>query len=165
MNTSIVRTNIFITLLAVWLMLNASLDWEVVLVGVLVSAFLSYFLEPLSSKYADIKFSPEVIVCYFKFLGVFMLELIKSNIQVARLVISPNINISPAIIKIKTSLKTPVGRLALCNSITLTPGTLVIEIKEDTLFVHCIDVKEYAPEVDVLMTAAKFEKYLKVVYG
>ena len=149
--------NIFATLFAIWLMLNSSLGLSVVLTGIITCAALAYFLHPLANKYSDIRFNANVILHYFIYLGVFLVELVKSNVQVAKLVISPTIKISPAIIKVTTQLKTPIGRLALSNSITLTPGTLVIDIREDTLFVHCIDVKRSNPEESILKTAAKFE--------
>lgn len=151
--------------MAIWLMLNASLAREVILVGIGVSALLAFYLQPMAEKYGDIRFTPKVILYYFIYLMVFVVELIKSNWHVAKLVISPKINISPAVVKIKTDLKTAIGRLALCNSITLTPGTLVVDIQGDTLYVHCIDVERDNPEKDVIKMAAKFEKYLKVVYG
>ena len=49
-----------------------------------------------------------------------------------RYVYAPRIDINPGIVKIKTRLKTPIGRLALANSIALTPGSLVIDIEGDT---------------------------------
>jgi multicomponent Na+:H+ antiporter subunit E len=57
------------------------------------------------------------------------------------------------------------GRLALANSITLTPGTLVVDIKEDALYVHWISVSAIDPVAATEEISAKFEKYLKVIYG
>jgi multicomponent Na+:H+ antiporter subunit E len=53
-----------------------------------------------------------------------------------RYVYAPRIDIGPGIVRIKTRLKTPVGRLALVNSIALTPGSLVVDMEGDTLTVH-----------------------------
>jgi multicomponent Na+:H+ antiporter subunit E len=57
------------------------------------------------------------------------IEIIKANLDVALRVIKPVIPINPGIVKVKTKLKTPMGRLILTNSITLTPGTLTVDIK------------------------------------
>jgi multicomponent Na+:H+ antiporter subunit E len=93
------------------------------------------------------------------------MELVKANLNVMRLVFSPRINIKPGIVEVKTELKSPIGRLALANSITLTPGTLVVDIKQDSLFIHWIDTSTTDPVAATEAISARFEKYLKVIYG
>ena len=66
---------------------------------------------------------------------------------------------------IKTELKSSIGRLALANSITLTPGTLVVDIIDDSLFIHWIDTTAIDPIAATEAISARFEKYLKVIYG
>ena len=102
---------------------------------------------------------------YLLYLGVFLTELAKANLNVMRLVFSPRIEIQPGIVEIKTELKSPIGRLALANSITLTPGTLVVDIKDASLFIHWINVSATDPVGATEEISARFEKYLKVVYG
>jgi len=51
-------------------------------------------------------------------------------------------NLSPAIVAVKTDLKSDWKKLLLANSITLTPGTLTLDIKDDTLFIHVIEYHE-----------------------
>ncbi|MCB1878153.1 MAG: Na+/H+ antiporter subunit E, partial [Chromatiales bacterium] len=51
------------------------------------------------------------------------------------------------------------------NSITLTPGTLVVDIVGDSLFVHWIDVRAQDAESATREISARFEKYLEVIYG
>ena len=58
----------------------------------------------------------------------FAVELVRANINMMRYVYAPRIDIRPGIVKIKTGLKVPIGRLALANSIALTPGSLVMDI-------------------------------------
>jgi multicomponent Na+:H+ antiporter subunit E len=53
----------------------------------------------------------------------------------------------------------------LANSITLTPGTLSVEIKGDLLYVHCIDVKETDMDRATEEIVGGFEKYLEVIFG
>lgn len=66
-------------------------------------------------------------------MGLFTRELVKSNLDVARRVVSPEVRINPGIVEIKTRLKHPTYRLVLANSITLTPGTLTVDMMADTL--------------------------------
>jgi multicomponent Na+:H+ antiporter subunit E len=106
-----------------------------------------------------------VIYNYLLYLGVFLYELVKANLNVMRYVFSPNIDIHPGIVEIKTQLQSPMGRLALANSITLTPGTLVVDMRGDSLFIHWINVTATDPVAATREVAGRFEKYLKVIYG
>ncbi|MBN1389746.1 MAG: Na+/H+ antiporter subunit E [Candidatus Thermoplasmatota archaeon] len=73
---------------------------------------------------------------------VFLWNLAKANVDVAYRVITGRIN--PGIVRIRPGLKTDLGRTILANSITLTPGTLTIDIDRKTgdLFVHWINVRD-----------------------
>jgi multicomponent Na+:H+ antiporter subunit E len=130
-----------------------------------ISAAIALAFAAFSRVYSVIRWSPRVIFYYLLYLGVFLIELTKANINVMRLVFSPRIRIEPGIVEIKTELKSPIGRLALANSITLTPGTLVVDIREDSLFIHWINVSATDPVGATKEISARFEKYLKVVYG
>lgn len=74
----------------------------------------------------------------------FIKELILANVQVALCVIKPNRKLKPAIISIPLSLKTDLGITVLANLITLTPGTLTLEVSKDkkAIFVHVIDTTD-----------------------
>lgn len=65
-------------------------------------------------------------------------ELVASNLQVARIILSPNMAISPTLTRIEALPEGPVGQAILGNSITLTPGTVTVDDHEGTLFVHCL---------------------------
>ena len=157
--------SLWLTLLLIWLVANDSLAPEIVLVGAVVAALLAVLFAPFARVYADIRWTPRVLLNAFAFLGVFVWELVLANLNVARLVFSPRIDIRPGIVEIKTRLKSPLGRMVLANAITLTPGTLVVDIKGDTLFIHWIVVSSVDPEAATRDIAGRFEKYLEVVYG
>jgi multicomponent Na+:H+ antiporter subunit E len=80
-------------------------------------------------------------------------------------VITPSLPINPGIVEVKTKLKSNMGRMILANSITLTPGTLTIDIKDDTLYIHWIDVKTEDVNEATEQIVRKFEKYLEKIYG
>jgi len=77
-------------------------------------------------------------------IGPFFIALAKANLDVAYRVITGKIN--PGIVKISPDLKTDLGITLLANSITLTPGTLTVDIDEDKndLYIHWINVKKKA---------------------
>ena len=55
--------------------------------------------------------------------------------------LNPKLNISTSIVTINTKLKSELNKTILANSITLTPGTLTLEMTEDRLVIHCLDMK------------------------
>ena len=71
----------------------------------------------------------------------FLKSLVKSNIEVAKIVLDPGLPINPGIIKLKTSLTDEYDKLLLANAITLTPGTITVELKDDFLYIHVLDLK------------------------
>ena len=80
------------------------------------------------------------------------MELLKANWDVARRALSPALPINPGIVKIPVELESDYGLMALANSITLTPGTITMDIADDEegktwYYIHCIDADaESAPE-------------------
>jgi len=157
--------NLWLTLMLIWVIANGTLATDTLIAGVVITAAIALAFASFARVYSVIRWSPKVIIYYLMYLGVFLLELTKANLNVMRLVFSPRIDITPGIVEIKTKLKSPIGRLALANSITLTPGTLVVDIKGDSLFIHWINVSATDPVAATEEISARFEKYLKVVYG
>jgi len=157
--------SLFVSLLVIWLMLNSTLAWQVWALGAVLALVGAILLQDIAAAYAGISITPRTVIYYFAFLALFLKELVKSNLYVARLVLMPKPDLQPAIIQVKTTLKTAIGRLALANSITLTPGTLVVDIRDESLFIHCISVSKIHPAEQVAENVKRFEKYLKVVYG
>lgn len=157
--------NLWLTLLLIWLIANGNLASDTVIAGVVICAVIALAFSAFARVYSVIRWSPVVIYHYLMYFGVFIIELTKANINVMWYVFSPRIDIKPGIVEIKTTLKSPIGRLALANSITLTPGTLVVDIKDDSLFIHWINTSATDPVAATEAISARFEKYLKVIYG
>jgi multicomponent Na+:H+ antiporter subunit E len=149
-----------------WLLLSSSLSWQVILVGFVVSGGLVILFAGsrcilLRTRIPGLA----VIKAWAKYIPVFLEELVKSNLDVAFRVLKPSLPINPGIVEVKTRLKSPTGRLVLANSITLTPGTLTVETKDDSLFIHWINVSSPDIEAATQEIVSKFEKYLEVIYG
>jgi multicomponent Na+:H+ antiporter subunit E len=95
----------------------------------------------------------------------FFKELVKSNLSLAAIVLSPGLPLTPGIVKVRTKLKTRMGRMLLANSITLTPGTLTIEMTGEWLYIHCVTVDSTDIDAATANIVAGFERYLEVMYG
>ena len=155
----------FLILMFLWTLWNNSFDLTVLLIGVGLTLIVGIIFCLNCDLFAEIKLKPKALIYTPIFIIVFLWELLKSNLDVARRVLSPSLPINPGIVEGKTNLKSKMGRLILVNAITLTPGTFTIDIREDTLFIHCIDVKCDNIEEATKNIIYKFEKYLEVMYG
>lgn len=111
------------------------------------------------------RLSLKKIVYAVFYIGYVFIAIIKSNLDVARRVVQINIPINPGIVAVKTKLKSRIGRMILANSITLTPGTLSVDIKGDHLYIHWIDVSDLDEEGATHDIVSGFEKYLEVIFG
>ena len=65
-------------------------------------------------------------------------EVVKSSLDVARIVLSPSLPISPQVVTVKASCEHPVDQAILANSITLTPGTLALDVYKGEITVHAL---------------------------
>jgi len=117
------------------------------------------------STWRDVRLSPARLHYFILYTVVFLVELVRANINMMRYVYAPRIKINPGIVRIRTKLKTPVGRLALANSIALTPGSLVVDIDDDSLFIHWLDVKTTDPDEATRAIAGAFEEHLEKTFG
>lgn len=154
-----------IILLLFWLLLTN--DWTLVsmLSGVVVAGFLSVVLCKSCRVFSEVKLTPAAFYYTFVYLGVFLLELLRSNLDVARRVVSPSLPIKPGIVEVETRLTSPLARMILANSITLTPGTLTVDLADDKLYIHWIEVRAKDTQAATEYIVRKFEKYLEKIYG
>jgi multicomponent Na+:H+ antiporter subunit E len=74
----------------------------------------------------------------FKYWGWLAKEIFKANIDVAKIVLAPKMPISPRVVRVKATQKTDLGLVIFANSITLTPGTVTIDIEGDEMIVHAL---------------------------
>ncbi|NPA36188.1 MAG: Na+/H+ antiporter subunit E [Chlorobi bacterium] len=155
----------FLILMVVWVLLNNTFQPDILLVGAVIAVFLSLFMCKRCELFQDMNFTPKGIFYTIWFLGVFMVELIKSNLDVTKRVLNPALPIKPGIVEVKTKLKSKFARMLLANSITLTPGTLTVDVVDDSFFIHWIDVKDEDIKSASKEIVEKFEKYLEVIYG
>ena len=134
--------------------------------NLIVTASLAFLVSLIYSNYLRSPIlHPKKLVYALFYVFYLFYEIIKANIDVALRVIKPVIPINPGIVKVKTKLKSPMGRLILTNSITLTPGTLTVDIKDDTLYIHWIDVQDKEESKATEKIVSNFEKYLEVIFG
>ena len=155
---------LFLILLIIWCLLTYPVTTPELAAGSITSLLLVLLLPKNALLFVSVKITPKALIASLAYLFVFLWELIKSNIDVALRVINPKLPINPGIVKVKTKLKSKLGRTILANSITLTPGTLSVEISEDYFYIHWIDVTGTDIDEATRHIVATFEKYLEVIF-
>lgn len=129
----------FLMLVGFWVLLAPNRTPESLAIGILVAWGVTVFSKSLLFTDAEMPlYRLENFLMFLGFLVVLVIEIIKSNIDVARIVLSPSMPIQPEFIRVPIRIKNEVNRVILGNSITLTPGTLTVEITDEYCLVHAL---------------------------
>jgi len=156
---------LFIVSFLIWLILTWTVYPVALGVGILLSLFIAFWFSDLFVQHPRYFFQPKRILYFLYYIPVFLYWCVLANIDVAYRVLHPYLPIEPGIVKVKTELKNPVARVALANSITLTPGTLSVDLTEDGyLYIHWIKVRTQDIEEATKRIVKRFEKILKEVF-
>ena len=166
------RITLFLLSFVMWIVLvwpfylagGFAIDFQRVIAGILAAAATAgVFYEFTENPHKAYHFRR--YFWFVVFVPVFIYECIKANLQVAYLVLHPEMPIHPGIVKVRTKLKSDSGRTMLANCITLTPGTLTVDITDDGhLYIHWIDIryKDVAHASESIVS--RFEKYLTKIF-
>jgi len=138
--------------------------WQEFVIGVIFALIAAAFSYQHLSERGLYNFAPHRVWWFIKYIPVFIWAMIMANLDVAYRVLHPKRPIKPGIVRIRTGLKNPVGKLALANSITLTPGTMTMQIIDDKYYIHWIYVHSEDEKEAGEIIKGKFEKYLKEVF-
>jgi multicomponent Na+:H+ antiporter subunit E len=152
---------LFILSLIFWLFLTFELTLANIIVGSVSSIIAALFFERFFITNIYKLLQPHRYFWFVVYLFVFIWECIKANIDVAYRVLHPAMPIRPGIVKVKTTLKSDMAKMLLANSITMTPGTISVDIIDDNLYIHWIYISSEDPEVYTPIITGAFEKYIK----
>ncbi len=160
------RITLFIFALIVWLLLNWVPDWQHLIVGVFIALFVAFMTGDMFIRKIHKLKDARRYLWFFYYTPIFLWECFKANIDVAYRVGHPDIPIHPGIVKVKTTLTSDMGLTFLANSITLTPGTLSVDIDKEKgfIYVHWIEVKNKDVERATQAIVEKFEKILRRIF-
>ncbi|WP_048602628.1 Na+/H+ antiporter subunit E [Rubeoparvulum massiliense] len=143
----------------VWALLNDDWSFVTLVVGYVIGMGLLYVFH----NFLPGTFYLKRVWAFIKLTLLFIVELIKANITVAKQVLSPKLNIQPGIFALPTELTTEFEITLLANLITLTPGTLTVNIAPEgnILYIHAMDL----PDVEEAIRSIKdtFERQIMEV--
>jgi multicomponent Na+:H+ antiporter subunit E len=132
---------LFAALLAFWLILSPKITIESVIVGVIGALAVTWYNRHLTMSEDELSLdSFTTIGCVLTYLRHLLVAIVKSNIEVAKIVLSPKMPISPVFVKVPVHAKKDFFKVLYGNSITLTPGTLTVDIDETSYLVHALTV-------------------------
>jgi multicomponent Na+:H+ antiporter subunit E len=127
----------FVLLFVVWLAWSGHTEPLLVALGV-ASAALATVLGWKLGVIDEEGYPYQLALGFLTFIPWLIWEIVKANLQVARLILSPKMPIHPVLARVKASQKTEIGRVIHANTITITPGTVTLDLRENDLVVHAL---------------------------
>lgn len=153
----------FLILFAFWVIFSGRFEVEYLAIGAGAAAlatFLSRSLVfPRKEEGATSTPAPPLGIPrparFIRYVMWFLWEMIKANIQLAWIVIQPRLPIAPAMFHFQSSLTQPVSQVTLGNSITMTPGTLTVVLKDGHYIIHAL-----VPEAAETLITAEMQNHV-----
>ena len=160
----------FIVSYAFWILLTWSFSAQELAAGAVVSLAVALFSARFFIHERSFwLFNPlRLLIALFYWLGVFMVELFKANWDMAKRCYGGCKKVNPGIVKVPVDLKSDYAQAALANSITLTPGTITMDIAEEDgqtyYYIHWIDVQKPSGKEAGDAIKGTLEKWLRRVW-
>jgi len=154
---------VFILSMILWFMLTFEFKVPNLIVGAVASLITSLIFTRFFIHNIYKLIQPHRYFWFLVYLVVFLWECLKANIDVAYRVLHPAMPIRPGIVKVKTTLKSDMAKMLLANSITMTPGTISVDIIDDYLYIHWIYIRSEDPEVYTPIITGAFENLIKKI--
>lgn len=123
--------------MAVWLLLSGHYTPLITSFGVgscLLSALIAYRMDVVDHEGHPLHLGPRILLYW----GWLFVEIFKANIDVAKCVLFPGKNLRPSMFTVTASQKSDLGKVIYANSITLTPGTVTVDLDGDQVMVHAL---------------------------
>lgn len=158
-------TKLLAVLFLAWIIFNANITLEIAIFGIVITAVIFVFL----CKCMDYSFKKELVfyrlLPYFAvYFFVLLWEILKADIVMLGFVVLDKYENEPQIIRFKTNLTDETCKVLLANSITLTPGTITVDVNDDVYTVHCFD-RDMAYGIDSSVFVRLLTKIEKIKTG
>jgi len=129
----------FSLLFVFWMLLSGKFDLFHLAIGVICSATIAYLTHDL--LFANVRIGETWVIVwrFIAYMPWLTSQIIQSNMHVALLALSPRMPVDPRILRFRTKLESDISWVTLANSITLTPGTITMDINAGEFFVHALD--------------------------
>ena len=128
----------FLVLFAFWLLLSGYFTAFLMVSGAISALAVVLFarrMDVVDHEGHPVHLAPRALLSYWPWL---FKEIVKSAWSVATIILHPRLPISPTLVRVRATQKTDVGRATFANSITLTPGTISVEVGREEFLVHAL---------------------------
>lgn len=146
---------------AVWVIFNGRITTEILLFGAVIAAVMFRFVcrfmgHSLKKELRLYKMLPT----FGRYIVLLIREIISANRAVRHLILTRKERVEPVLVRFTTDLKSELARVILANSITLTPGTITVSLKDGEFLVHCLDksLSEGIKDSDFVKMLKKLEE-------
>ena len=152
----------FIALFLFWLVFNGRFTVEIAVFGLILSAAILWFM----CKFMDYSLEKDFRIVkkslwMIKYVLILIVEIGKANVGVLKILLSVRYEKEPVLVSFHTDLKSRAARVILANSITLTPGTITVNLMDDYYEVHCLD-KSLAAGLDSSIFVKQLKKFEEI---
>lgn len=136
----------FLIMFGFWILLSGKFDLFHLILGVISSAIVSFISADVFMYSPESRNKLKTASRFLLYVPWLIYQIMLSTLHVAYLALHPRMKeqIDPTIVTFKTTLKTDIAKVALANSITLTPGTITVRIEDQVFHVHAISRKAAA---------------------
>lgn len=150
-----------VILLCTWIILTGQLTWTNLVVGYIITVVVVSFYKRARGK----RFPLNRVFPALKLVGFLFWEQIRTNIEMVKIVLSPRLNITPDIVKVDVDQLTEGEVTAVSHMITLTPGTLLVDIGNDlqSLYIHVVHLDDPSNPQDLIDSILVLERLVKGV--
>ena len=131
----------FLLLYCFWIVLSGRFDLFHLSAGALCSGIVAVLTHDLLFLNVRIADSFVIVKRFAAYLPWLLWQIVSSNIYVASVVLSPKKEIDPRMLRFTTKLESDISWVTLANSITLTPGTVTLDVRDGEFLVHALDGK------------------------
>jgi multicomponent Na+:H+ antiporter subunit E len=121
-----------------WLLLSGYFSAFLIGMGLLCALAVALFarrMDVVDHEGHPVHLAPRALLGYWPWL---LKEIVKSGWEVSGLILHPRLPISPTLVRVQATQKTDLGRTVFANSITLTPGTLSVDVARGEILVHAL---------------------------
>ncbi len=153
-----------IGILVLWILLFWSLDWTVLVTGVIFACIVATLLGDIYPDAMPKVLNPLRWLYFLVYVPYFLYYCVRANVDVMLRVIHPDVPIRPGIVKVQTTLTSDMARTFLANSITLTPGTLTMDIDGQDLYIHWINIHTEDVAKRTAEICGRFEPLLRRIF-
>lgn len=124
---------------AFWMILAPKATQQSVFIGLAVSGLVLVYSRAILFSAKEVPFyQARHFYNLLGFFGLLLVEIVKANLVVVKIVLSPRLPIQPQFVRVPMRFKENVNKVIYANSVTLTPGTLTVEVTDDYFVIHAL---------------------------